>query len=35
MRRLLQGGEVWEVVSSRIVMARLKWMGKRQPGVGL
>ena len=25
-----QGGEVWKAVSSRIVMARLKWIGKGQ-----
>ena len=31
MRRLLQHGDrVWEAISSRIVMARLKWIGKRQ-----
>ena len=25
-----QGGEVWEAINSRTVMARPKWMGKRQ-----
>ena len=30
-----QGGEVWEAVSSMIVMARLKWMGRRHVGGSL
>ena len=29
-----QGGEVWEAVSSRVVMARLKWIGRGQRRCG-
>ena len=29
-----QGGEVWEAISSRVIMARLKWIGREQRRCG-